>query len=232
MGYDDQTLQATWRVAVSGTTPVPDAFARVSTHHGIQLEPIEDPLSAIGTIDAIVIRADAVWFAAVETAGRLSEHVAMPVLLWVNEPSVACRVAAYDRGIADVCAQAIDPVEFAVRLRGAVRRATRRLSPPTVTLSTIRGPLVVTPARLAANGPDGPVTLTVLQWRLLQYLLAHQGMVQSHGALIRALWAASDDRSNRHALRNHVSALRRVLGLDPAVLRSVHGYGYVLGELP
>jgi len=230
MRYADQTHSETWRVVVSGTTPVPDTIVRASTRHGIYLELTQDPSGAIGAVDAIVIRADAVWFAAVETAGRLSEHVDLPVVLWVSEPSVACRVAAYDLGVADVCATTIDPVEFAVRVRGAARRATRRVSPSTVTLATTSGPLVVTPSRLRAEGPDGLVKLTALQWRLLSYLLTHQGIVQSHNALIRAVWGRSDDRSARHALRTHVSALRRLLGLNPYVLRSVHGYGYVLGE--
>lgn len=217
-------------VVVSGAEPLADVFVRAGANHGIHFAVTEDPALAIGTVAAIVIRADAVWFTAVETAGRLAEQVALPVLLWVHEPSVACRVAGYERGVADVCAQNIDPIEFAVRLRGAVLRATRRVHPSTVSLPTPRGPLVLTPARLEAKGPDGPIKLTALQWRLLSFLLAHRGIAQSHGAVIRAVWGRSDDRSDRHTLRTHVSALRRVLGIDANVLRSVHGYGYVLSE--
>ncbi|MEX2532934.1 MAG: winged helix-turn-helix domain-containing protein [Nitriliruptoraceae bacterium] len=230
MRYAGQTHSEMWRVVISGTTPVPDTIVRASARHGICFEVSQDPSCVTGAVDAIVIRADAVWFAAVETAGRLSEHVELPVVLWVNEPSVACRVAAYDRGVADVCAATIDPVEFVVRVRSAVRRSTRRVSPATVTLATARGPLVVTPARLQAENSDGLVKLTALQWRLLSYLLTQHGIVQSHAALIRAVWGCSDDPSARHALRTHISALRRILRLDARVLRSVHGYGYVLGE--
>jgi len=207
---------------------VPDAIAQASAQHGIHLHVTRDPLDALVDADAVLIRADAIWFAAVETAGRLAQHSEQPVLLWAREASVACRVAAYGQGVADVLNALIDPVEFAVRIRGAVQRAAKRRVPTTVILATHHGDVTVTPARQHAEGSHGVVTLTALQWRLLSQLIMNCDRVQSHTSLLRAVWAGADDPSARHTLRTHISAIRRRLQLAPSAPRTVHGYGYLL----
>jgi two-component system KDP operon response regulator KdpE len=216
------------RVVLSGTTPVPDAIARACARHGLELDLAGNvPLKSVDA-DALVIRADAVWFAAVELAAQVVQHSEQPVLLWAREPSAACRVAAYEKGVADVFAATIDATEFAIRVRAAVSRATRRLVPTRLVLATHTGFLTVTPSRRHAVGPDGPVHLTALQWRLFGHLIAHQGIVQPHDALVRAVWDGVADTAARHTLRTHVSVLRKLLDLPIQVLGTVHGYGYVL----
>lgn len=217
------------RLEAAGGVP-PPYQAACDSHRIVLRDPARGhtTVESAGSRELLLVCADAIWFSAVERIARVAAHTVTPVVLWMRESSAACRVAAYKAGATDVLAAEIHPVEFAVRLRAATHRAAPGLARPSVQLTARTGIVTVSLTRREVRSPQGPVTVSALQWRLLATLVAQVGQAQSHQALCVAMWGMVDDAANRHALRTHVSALRRRLDLRRETLRAVHGYGYVL----
>jgi DNA-binding response OmpR family regulator len=225
------TLHAqTCRILVTKTTPLPDRVVSIGRRYGITFTQHDVMPGLVVPHDGILIGADVVWFPAVAQVEQWVKATDAAVIVWMREPSTALRVAAYDQGAADVLPPDVDPAEFAVRVRAAVQRVRRRATPQTVNLAATFGAITVVPSRRVITTVHGTVTLTGLQWQILNHLIVHLGVAQSHAALVRAVWGCDDDAAARHTLRTHISALRRRLDLRPDALVSVHGYGYVLHE--
>ena len=77
---------------------------------------------------------------------------------------------------------------------------------------------------------DGePVKLTSLEYRLLHYMMLHQGRVVSRTELVEHLYDQDFDRDS-NTIEVFVSNLRRKLEADgePRLLHTVRGAGYVL----
>jgi two-component system phosphate regulon response regulator PhoB len=69
------------------------------------------------------------------------------------------------------------------------------------------------------------VTLTALEFRLLEYLLTRVGRVQTRDQLLEEVWGLSSSLETR-TIDTHVMRLRDKLGSARALLETVRGVGY------
>jgi two-component system OmpR family response regulator len=145
----------------------------------------------------------------------------VPVLVLTARGSWHEKVQGIDSGADDYVVKPFRIEEVLARLRALIRRSSGQLQPE------LRfGPVVLDPrgARVTVGG--APVKLTGHEFRVLSYLMHHQGRVVSQAELTEHIYAQSFDRDS-NTVEVFVARLRRKLG--PEVIQTVRGLGYQVG---
>jgi two-component system OmpR family response regulator len=143
-----------------------------------------------------------------------------PVLILTARGAWSEKVAGFDAGADDYLTKPFHTEELLARLRALLRRAAGQASP---TLSC--GGLRLDPraARASVNGE--PLRLTSLEYRLLHYLIMHQGRVISRTELVEHLYDQDFDRDS-NTIEVFVGRVRKKIGADR--IETVRGLGYRL----
>ena len=145
---------------------------------------------------------------------------AMPVLLLTARGRWSEKVTGFDAGADDYVTKPFQMEEVLARLRALIRRAaghaSSELSCGPLTLDTSRG-------RVALDG--APVKLTAQEFRLLSYLMHHQGQIVSRTELTEHLYSQDFDRDS-NTIEVFVGRLRKKIGGD--FIETVRGLGYRL----
>jgi two-component system, OmpR family, KDP operon response regulator KdpE len=137
------------------------------------------------------------------------------------------KIAALDAGADDYVTKPFSAPELLARIRAALRRDVRGAAPEAVLQF---GALRVDLARREAQGTDGEIHLTPLEYRVLASLGRHLGSIVMQRQLIREVWGPErqdDSRSLRVCIKN----LRAKLEPDPRqprYLLTETGLGYRL----
>lgn len=158
-----------------------------------------------------------------------------PVMMLTVRSSEEDQVRGLDLGADDYLGKPFSPRTLLARVRALLRR--RGADRP----GTLRaGNLTVDPAtQSVAVGGGGPVHLTALEMRLLQFLLANAGRPVPFDEASRHIWGVRGV-GDRSLLKQLVHRLRGKIeppAGDPRYLRTVAGVGYLLApdgtaELP
>jgi DNA-binding response OmpR family regulator len=144
------------------------------------------------------------------------------VLMLTARDSVDDRVAGLDAGADDYLVKPFAFAELEARVRALVRRQAE--TAPVLTV----GDIVLDPARFEARRSGRDLGLTVREFALLEYLMAHAGRVLSQEVLLEKVWDEMADPFT-NTVRVTISNLRKKLG-EPPVLETIPGRGYVLRE--
>ena len=89
--------------------------------------------------------------------------------------------------------------------------------------------VVLDQVRWTVHRAGVPVELSPTEFRLLAYLLRHQGLVLGKAQLLRQVWGP-DFTGQSQVVETYISYLRRKLGrLGPPLIRTRRGQGYTLG---
>jgi two-component system, OmpR family, response regulator len=121
-------------------------------------------------------------------------------------------------------------VEVGARLQALLRRARGGAGAPEETNRLRCADLEVDDARHEVRRAGEPVELSPTEYRLLHYLLSHQGQVLSRAQILEAVWQY-DFGGDTVVVERFVSNLRRKIdhGRTP-LLQTVRGVGYALRE--
>jgi len=137
------------------------------------------------------------------------------------------KIAALDAGADDYVTKPFSTPELLARVRAALRRNVRTAEQtPQLHLGQVEIDLV----RRETRGPDGELHLTPLEYRLLESLARHTGLIVRTGQLMREVWGPErlgDTGSLRVCMRN----LRAKVEPDPRrprYLVTEAGLGYRL----
>lgn len=150
--------------------------------------------------------------------------LSMPVLVLTARGSWHEKVQGIDGGADDYMAKPFRMEEVLARLRALIRRASGQVTPE------LRCGGVTLDPRTAKVSVDGnPVKLTSLEFRVLSYLMHHQGSVVSQSELTEHIYAQDFDRDS-NTVEVFIGRLRRKLG--PALIETVRGFGYRVGGNP
>ncbi len=144
----------------------------------------------------------------------------MPVLVLTARDRWSDKVAGIDAGADDYVAKPFRMEEVLARLRALIRRAAGHASAD-IECAGIR--LDTRTGRVTADGV--PVKLTAQEYRLLAYLMHHQGRVVSRTELTEHIYEQDFDRDS-NTIEVFVGRLRKKLGSD--VIHTVRGLGYRL----
>ncbi len=150
------------------------------------------------------------------------DHRDMPVLILTARDRWSDKVAGIDAGADDYVAKPFHMEEILARVRALLRRASGNASS-----ELCCGKLVVDTkgARVLYDG--AAVKMTSLEYRLIAYLMHHQGKVVSRTELVEHLYDQDFDRDS-NTIEVFVGRLRKKI--PPTLIRTVRGLGYCLTE--
>ena len=154
-------------------------------------------------------------------SGALTRDVLIVMLTAKGEE--ADRVRGFEVGADDYVTKPFSVRELVLRLKAILRRSgsPRDEAAQPLTLGALK--LDVGAHRFYVEGKEIP--LTALEFRLLEYLLARVGRVQTREQLLEEVWGLSSSLETR-TIDTHVMRLRDKLGPARALLETVRGVGY------
>lgn len=146
----------------------------------------------------------------------------MPVVILTARDRWSEKVAGMDAGADDYVAKPFHMEEVLARVRAVVRR-TAGLASSEIECGPLR--LDTRSARVTCDG--SPVKLTSLEFRLLSYLMHHQGRVVPRMELVEHLYEQDFDRDS-NTIEVFVGRLRKKI--PAGIIQTVRGLGYRLAE--
>ena len=148
------------------------------------------------------------------------EGITTPVLVLTARGAWTDRVDGIDAGADDYLPKPFRMEELMARLRALLRRSTGRAEP-----SISVGTIILDPRNRQVTVGGIPVTLTPLEFRLLNYLFHHRGRVVSQAELSENLYSHDSERDS-NAIEALVGRLRKKLKTDAIETR--RGFGYIV----
>ncbi|PNG26051.1 response regulator transcription factor [Methylocella silvestris] len=148
-------------------------------------------------------------------AGRV-----MPVLILTARDRWGEKVKGFDAGADDYVTKPFHIEELLARLRALLRRAAGHAS------SVFScGPVSFDERGGKVSVEGQPIKLTSHEYRLLGYLMHHQGKIVSRAEIVEHLYDQDFDRDS-NTIEVFVGRLRKKLGVD--VIHTMRGLGYIL----
>lgn len=165
-----------------------------------------------------------------------------PIIIISARGDTADLVVALDRGADDYLIKPFKLRELEARMATQLRRSelTRRHSGGVlVNQPMLFGDLIIDSAEHRVTLEGEPVSLSPLEYRLLEYFATHAGQVISRERLLQDVWRYVGEVETR-TVDTHVGRLRKKIEMDvkqPQHIVSVPGFGYRFerrfrGEVP
>jgi len=146
----------------------------------------------------------------------------LPVLILTARDTWREKVAGIDAGADDYLTKPFHMEELLARLRALIRRAGGHAS-----TELVCGPLTLD-TRSSRVMVDGTVlTLTSHEYRVLAYLMHHQGQIISRAELTEHIYAQDFDRDS-NTVEVFIARLRKKV--PPGLIETVRGLGYRLNK--
>ncbi|MEE9314640.1 MAG: response regulator transcription factor [Rhizobiaceae bacterium] len=142
----------------------------------------------------------------------------MPVLMLTARDRWSDKVSGIDAGADDYVAKPFHTEEVLARLRALIRRAAGHASAEIEV-----GPVLLDTKQSRVMMDGVPVKLTSHEFRLISYLIHHQGEIVSRTELIEHLYDQDFDKDS-NTIEVFVGRLRKKL--HPDVIETVRGLGY------
>jgi len=198
--------------------------------HGFDVQTVRTGRGALTaaadpSVDAVVLEVDLADIDGFEVCRRLrSAGDTTPLVFLSGRASVEDRV----RGIApradDYIPKPVDLEELVTRLQVVMRRA----GPSPLGGRLVYADLVLNEESHLVTRNGTPVSLSPTEYRLLRYFLEHAERVVSRSELLDAVWHR-DEEEGTNVVDTYVGYLRRKVDhVDPRLLHTVRGFGYIL----
>ncbi len=155
-----------------------------------------------------------------EVCKRIGDKV--PVIMLTARDEVADRVAGLELGADDYIQKPFSPRELTARIKAVLRRAGNTGAAGDV---TALGPVTLARGSREVRVDEREIELTQREFDLLEYLMRHAGQVVARDELLEAVWGFVSPGQTR-TVEVHVAQLRKKLGDDADVIRTVRGLGY------
>ncbi len=200
----------------------------VSAKHGIAgLQMVESEKPDLVLLDITMPKLNG-W----ETCRLIREVSDVPIIVITGNDDETDKARGLDLGADDYVTKPFGMVELQARIRAVLRRAdmpARSLHGQKQTRYRV-GALVVDIPAHSVTLRGQAVDLTPTEFRVLEHLLIHAGMVLSHSQLLTAVWGFAYSDANE-LLKPTISRLRQKIEDDPtnpSVIETVYGVGYRL----
>jgi DNA-binding response OmpR family regulator len=191
---------------------------------GLQLLASEQP--AVVLLDVSMPKLDG-W----ETCRLIREISTVPIIMLTGSDDEQDKARGLDLGADDYVTKPFGFVELQARIRAVLRRADRAEMGNKKKRSVyLMGDLLVDVPAHNVLRQNKPVALTPTEFRLLEHLLQHAGIVLSHQQLLTAVWGFAYSDANE-LLKPTISRLRQKIEDDPShpqIIQTVYGVGYRL----
>jgi DNA-binding response OmpR family regulator len=165
----------------------------------------------------------------------LRRESAIPIIMLTARDEEVDRVVGLELGADDYVTKPFSVRELMARVKAVLRRTTPTTPAETGTGAVHRvGPLEVDTLSREARLDGSPLSLTRLEFELLETLVRHAGQVLSRDQLLDQVWGY-DYYGDARAVDSAVKRLRaklRSAGGDPTLISNVRGVGYRLERSP
>lgn len=200
----------------------------VSARHGIAgLQILESEKPALVILDITMPKLDG-W----ETCRLMREVSDVPIIVLTGRDDESDKARGLDLGADDYMTKPFGLVELQARIRAVLRRAEM----PSVSLRRQKqtiyraGALMVDIPAHTVTRHGQPVALAPTEFRLLEHMLKHAGLVLSHSQLLTAVWGFEYSDAT-DLLKPTISRLRQKIEENPSqpeIIETVYGVGYRL----
>jgi two-component system alkaline phosphatase synthesis response regulator PhoP len=156
------------------------------------------------------------------------EGVNAPVLMLTARGEVVDRVVGLKLGADDYVQKNCEPVELMARIEALLRRSGSRVAVQNGWAEFADVRIDLHKHEITRGGR--PLTLSPVEFRLLEYLIQHRGAVVTRDELLENVWSLDGDTASR-TVDVHVAGLRKKIEADsryPRYLLTVKGVGYKL----
>jgi DNA-binding response OmpR family regulator len=160
-----------------------------------------------------------------EVLRRLRKQaIQTPVLILTSRDEKETTISLLDAGADDYLTKPFDLGEMVARCRALVRRA-HGIAAPVIEV----GDLVIHPAEMTATRAGRFLTLTAMEYRLLEYMAHRPRAVLSKSELLEHLYDHNWEKFS-NVLEVYISSLRRKINFDETtpLIHTLKGRGYVL----
>jgi two-component system alkaline phosphatase synthesis response regulator PhoP len=155
---------------------------------------------------------------------RSSKFSRLPVIMLTAKGSEYDKVSGLDGGADDYIAKPFGLMELKARVNALLRR-TQPGNQEEFRLGDLR---VNIPRHTVTSG-RGEISLTIKEFDLLVYLLRNEDAVLSREQLLQQVWGY-DFTGETRTVDTHILTLRSKLGSAGALVKTVRGLGYKIGE--
>ena len=182
--------------------------------------------------DAIVLDVMLPKIDGFEVARELrTKHDYTPILMLTARGRPEDVLKGFEAGTDDYLPKPFDLDIFLARLKGLLRRNSwaraGAIQSKTSETALVNGKEIDF-ENLELRSGDEVTHLTLMEMKLLRYLMEHEGTVVSRKTILEDVWDLQEDTDTR-AIDNFVVRLRRYLEDEPnnpKILRTVRGVGY------
>jgi DNA-binding response OmpR family regulator len=150
-----------------------------------------------------------------------------PIIMLTALGEETDRIAGLQLGADDYVTKPFSPRELVLRVQSVLRRS----QPRQVDRPIEDGDLRIDPVRRLATLDGAELALTVREFDLLYYLMAHPGVALKRADLLEAVWGWTF--GDQSTVTVHVRRLREKIERDPANperIQTVWGVGYRYGS--
>jgi DNA-binding response OmpR family regulator len=160
----------------------------------------------------------------VEVCRWLRAHkIATPILMLTARDQLEDKVTGLDAGADDYLTKPFDFEELLARLRALARRAPATPQEPLLQV----GDLTLDVRRHEVRRAGQPISLTMREFALLEYLMRHAGQALSRAQITEHVWPY-DSEAVSNIVDIYIHYLREKIDRDfaPPLIRTVRGIGY------
>lgn len=144
----------------------------------------------------------------------------VPLLILSAKGETESRIKGLELGADDYLSKPFSPRELLLRIQGLLRRNATVADD-----GTTAGPFQIDRASLKITVNGQRLDLTSTEFKMLSYLIAKEGTIQSREDLLREIWGYRSTVDTR-TVDTHMRRLREKLGSHAHCLETVRGEGY------
>ena len=201
--------------------PLQQFFSRFD----MQLDHRANPIQGIEAIrenryDLVVLDVMLPEIDGFETCRRIRQFSEIPIVMLTARGEVMDRVVGLELGADDYLPKPFEPRELVARIQNIFKRSDKSSPDPVLKI----GELTIDRNRKTLSRDGQEISITAMEFSLLDLLIQNQGRVMSRDEIMQALRGIDADIYSR-AIDVMISRLRQRLA-RPELIRTVRGQGY------
>lgn len=171
----------------------------------------------------------------VAATAKIREESNVPIIMLTAKSESGDKVLGLNVGADDYITKPFDPAEVLARVRSQLRRYTRlgAAPEPEKAKKYTVGPISLDEESKTVTVDDEPISLTPMEYNILDLLIKHPGRVYSSTQIYEQVWNESAYGAE-NAVSVHIRHLRQKIEIDPSeprYLKVVWGLGYKLEDV-
>jgi two-component system OmpR family response regulator len=154
-----------------------------------------------------------------------------PVVFLTARGDIEDRLIGFTKGGDDYLTKPFSLEELVARTRAVLRRSTARPN-ESAAIPLTYADLQIDESAHRITRAGQPIDLSPTEFKLLRYLLLNAEIVLSKSQILDHLWDYDFD-GDTSVVEKYISHLRKKIdGMDPKLIHTVRGFGYVLRTEP